>query len=266
MQSAKDSDETTPGHHHGPHRPGYGRYAWRAAAVALAPVLLVQGLRVRRVTPRLPEPPGPRAGIAGHGPALRLLIAGDSAAAGVGAPSQEAGLSGAVVRELAGDFSVSWRVEASNGVRTGDVFRRLAAIEPTRFDVVLLSLGVNDVTGGTRSADWVAQQRRLVDLLRDRFGARHVLLTCLPPMHAFPALPQPLRWVLGERARQFTALLHSRIAVVPGCEVVTPRLPMDPAYMATDGFHPGPPAYAEWGREAAAIIRRRLAEEVSPPR
>jgi lysophospholipase L1-like esterase len=261
MQLAKDSDETTPGHHHGPRRPGYGRYAWQAAAVALSPVLLVQGLRVRRVTPRLPEPPGPRAGIAGHGPPLRLLIAGDSAAAGVGAPSQEAGLSGAVVRELASEFSVSWRVEACNGLRTGGVLRRLAAIEPSPFDVVLLSLGVNDVTGGTRSAAWVVRQCQLVDLLHDRFGARHVLLTCLPPMHAFPALPQPLRWVLGERARQFTALLHARIAVAPGCEVVTPQLPMNPAYMAADGFHPGPPAYAEWGREAAAIIRRRLAEE-----
>lgn len=234
--------------------------------MALAPLLLIQGLRVRRVTPRLPEPPGPRAGTAGHGPELRLLIAGDSAAAGVGAPSQEAGLSGAVVRELASEFSVSWQVEACNGLRTGGVLRRLAAIEPTPFDVVLLSLGVNDVTGGTRAGDWIVQQRRLVDLLRDRFGVRHVLFTCLPPMHAFPALPQPLRWVLGERARQFTALLHSSIAVAPGCEVVTPRLPLDPAYMASDGFHPGPPAYAEWGREAAAIIRRRLAEEAMPPR
>ncbi len=51
---------------------------------ALAPLLLWQGRHVRRVTPRLPEAAGPRAGTTGHGPPLRLLVLGDSAAAGVG--------------------------------------------------------------------------------------------------------------------------------------------------------------------------------------
>ena len=51
----------------------------------LGPALWVQGKYVRRVTPRLPEPPGPRSGHCGQGPQLRLLIAGDSAAARVGA-------------------------------------------------------------------------------------------------------------------------------------------------------------------------------------
>ncbi len=232
---------------------------YRLAAVALAPVLLLQGLRVRLVTPRLPEPPGPRAGSAGQGPALRLLIAGDSAAAGVGAPGQEEGLSGAMVRELGRDFSVSWTVHARTGLKAADVIARLEAVDREPFDVALLSVGVNDVIGGTRSAAFVVRQRQLVAMLKARFGVRHVLLTSLPPMHAFPALPQPLRWYLGARARQFTRLLERVAALDAQCEVVMPRLPLDRVYMASDGFHPGPLAYAEWGREAAAIIRRRVA-------
>jgi lysophospholipase L1-like esterase len=232
--------------------------AWRLAAVSLAPLLLAQGLVVRRVTPRLPEPPGPRSGTAGQGPTLRVLIAGDSAAAGVGASTQQEGLAGCVVRELASYFSVAWTIDARNGRRTGGQIARLEAREPEPFDVALLSLGVNDVTGGTRSAVFVRQQHGLVELLKSRFGVRHVLLTCLPPMHAFPALPQPLRWTLGARARHFTRLLGLVAAADATCEVVTPRLPLDPACMASDGFHPGPPAYAEWGREAAQIIRRRI--------
>ncbi|MFU8897179.1 MAG: SGNH/GDSL hydrolase family protein [Gammaproteobacteria bacterium] len=239
------------------HRRRWRDQGWRLAALSLAPIILVQGLNVRRVTPRLPEANGQRWGTAGQGPRLRLLIAGDSAAAGVGATSQDEALAGAVVRDLGKSFSVHWVLDARNGRKTVDVLARMESMEAGPFDVALLSLGVNDVTGGTRSAVWVAQQRSLVKLLKRRFGVQHVLLTCLPPMHAFPALPQPLRWILGARARQFTALLRDLAATDPDCEVVTPDLPLDPAYMAADGFHPGPPAYAEWGREAAATIRRR---------
>ena len=60
---------------------------WRLAAgvFALAPLLVAQALRTRRVTPRLPEAAGERSGTQGEGPRLRLLVLGDSAAAGVGA-------------------------------------------------------------------------------------------------------------------------------------------------------------------------------------
>ena len=231
---------------------------YRYAAMAMAPVLLAQGLRVRRTAMRLPEPPGPRSGAAGDGPPLRLLVAGDSAAAAVGAPSQAEGLSGAIVGALREHFRVSWEVRAKTGLRTAQVLRRLESGPAAPFDVAVISLGVNDVTGGTRSADFVAQQRRLATLLQTRYEARLVVLTGLPPMHAFPALPQPLRWVLGERARAFTRLLESVTETAPGCVVLTPRLPLDVKYIAADGYHPGPLAYAEWGREVAELVYRQF--------
>ncbi|MFX6190184.1 hypothetical protein ABTF51_19795, partial [Acinetobacter baumannii] len=54
------------------------RYSW--LLLTLAPVLLAQGMHVRRRIPRLPEAAGARAGAVGEGRPLRLLIAGDSAA------------------------------------------------------------------------------------------------------------------------------------------------------------------------------------------
>lgn len=227
--------------------------------MALAPVLVAQGLRVRRTALRLPEPPGPRSGTAGAGEPLRLLVTGDSAAAGVGAPSQAEGLSGAIVGALQDRYQVSWEVRARTGLRTLQVLRRLEAEAPAPFDVAVTSLGVNDVTGGTRSAAFVAQQRALVTLLQERYGVRLLVLTGLPPMHAFPALPQPLRWVLGQRALGFTRLLEAVAAERRGCVVLTPRLPLEMKYIAVDGYHPGPLAYAEWGREVAALVRREFA-------
>lgn len=226
------------------------------ATTVLGPILLPQGLHVRRVTPRLPEPPGPRAGRAGEGAPLRLLVAGDSAAAGVGAASQDEALAGRLVAELSARRALEWRLEARTGYTTADALDHLATLPADRFDVVVLSLGVNDVTRGTGRARWLARQAALADLLRARFAPRALLFTALPPMHLFPALPQPLRWYLGARARDFNAVLAEWIPRQPGCHLVTPDFRQDLADIASDGFHPGPAAYTAWATRVACDIDR----------
>jgi hypothetical protein len=101
-----------------------------------------------------------------------------------------------------------------------DRLRREAA---ERFDVVVTSLGVNDVTGSRSLATWRRQQEQLVELLAARFGARLILLSGLPPMHRFPALPQPLRWYLGSRARDFDRVLAEVAARRPRLRIPCPR-------------------------------------------
>ncbi len=226
------------------------------ATAALGPLLLLQGLHVRRVTPRLPEPLGPRSGRAGEGAPLRLLVAGDSAAAGVGANSQDEALAGRLVAELSGRRSLEWRLEARTGYKTADARAHLAALPEDRFDVVVLSLGVNDVTGGTGRTRWLARLAALTDLVQTRFAPRALLFTALPPMHLFPALPQPLRWYLGARARDFNAALAEWIPRQPGCHLVDPDFEPDLAHIASDGFHPGPGAYAAWATRVANDIDR----------
>jgi lysophospholipase L1-like esterase len=227
----------------------------QVATVALGPVLLAQGWHVRRVTPRLPEAAGPREGIGGSGPRLRLLIAGDSAAAGVGVSSQSEALAGRLMSDLADRFCVNWKLVAHTGLSTQEVIALLESEPAQAFDVAVTSTGVNDITGGTPRRRWLALQSRLVDLLRQRFGVRHVMVSGLPPMHAFPALPQPLRWFLGTRARDFNRALQDWVARQAHCEFVAPDYPVQPEYMAADGFHPGAPAYALWAQHVADLIR-----------
>lgn len=224
------------------------------ATAALGPLLLLQGRHVRRVTPRLPEPPGPRSGRVGEGAPLRLLVAGDSAAAGVGAASQDEALAGRLVAELSARRALDWRLEARTGYTTADALSHLAALPEDRFDVVVLSLGVNDVTRGLGRARWLARQTALAALLQERFAPRALLFTALPPMHLFPALPQPLRWYLGARARDFNAALADWIPDQPGCHLVTPDFQPDSAHIASDGFHPGPAAYTAWATQVAQDI------------
>lgn len=228
----------------------------RAAAIGLAPVFIAQGLYVRCVTPRLPEPSGARSGVMGSGPPLGLLILGDSAAAGVGVATQAEALSGRLAAVLGESFRVCWKLTARTGMRAKDVAAELEAAAPEKFDAVVTSIGVNDVTRGTDLASWIDRQGRMVELLQSKFQAKHIILSSVPPMHLFPALPRPLRWYLGERAKRFNRALEALARSCEACEFAAPDFPVEPATMAADGFHPGARAYALWAAHAGGIIRR----------
>ncbi|MRR16733.1 MAG: SGNH/GDSL hydrolase family protein [Deltaproteobacteria bacterium] len=235
------------------------RLGFKVATIGLVPLIIAQGLYVRRITPRLPEPKGSRSGLDGSGPSIRLLILGDSAAAGVGVSTQKEALSGQLISALGSDFRVSWTLIAQTGHTAETVAAMLETAPTEAFDVVVTSIGVNDVTHGTMARQWIIRQRRIIDLLQSKFHARHIFLSSLPPMHLFPALPSPLRWYLGMRAKRFNELLMEIAADCHRCALVATHFPLEDAYMAVDGFHPGPLAYRVWADQIAANIRSRLA-------
>jgi lysophospholipase L1-like esterase len=185
---------------------------------------------------------------------LRLLIAGDSAAAGVGVDHQAQALSGQLQALLAPRFDLHWELIARTGHTTADLLGRLQAEPPKPFDVVVLSLGVNDVTGLVPLQRWVRQQRALVTLLKERFGAQQVLVGAVPPMGEMLAMPQPLRAVMGQRASLFNAALAQALRDQHHCQIL--RLPpsRQPGALARDVFHPGEATYRAWAADVARKI------------
>ena len=109
----------------------------------------------------MPEPAGPRVGVTGQGPPLRLLIAGDSAAAGVGASSQDEALCGQLVQRLSQHFTLHWQLQAVTGLTSPGLEQMLLTLPEQPFDVVVLSIGVNDVTNLIAPNLWVKWQERL---------------------------------------------------------------------------------------------------------
>lgn len=224
------------------------------ATAVLSPVLLAQALGVRKRALRLPEATGPRTGIQGNGPPLRLLIVGDSSAAGVGAATQDAALAGQIANSLAPHRSITWHLIASSGATTPTTLARLRKETLAPCDIAIVILGVNDVTRGGPQAIWLRTHASLRDLIRTQTGARRLYISQVPPLGAFPLLPHPLRWLLGRRAHRFDAALLQALSQTPDCTHVPLPDMLEARDMAEDGFHPGPAIYAAWAKEMARRI------------
>ncbi len=229
----------------------------RWACLCLAPILVVQGVWVRQRAPKLPEAEGRRSGGGGLGRPLRLLIVGDSSAAGVGAPHQDQALSGGLYALLKGHFRLYWKLIAQTGWPTSALRRALQAAPREAYDVALTATGLNDITSGRSLPVCLQEQVALVELLRRRFTVAHILLSGLPPVHRFPALPEPLRRCIGARARQLDRAIHAWSKGQADCDHVALNFPLGPESMACDGFHPGPGVYAMWAAAATARIMAR---------
>ncbi|VWC36186.1 lipase [Burkholderia seminalis] len=188
-----------------------------------------------------------------------MLVVGDSAAAGVGVATQRDALAGQLAHALAATHRVSWKLLARTGLTTRELVEWLAAEPAEPFDVAVTSLGVNDVTGGVAPARWLAQQAELVRLLAARFRVGHAILSAVPPMERFPALPQPLAWYLGLRAKRLNAALAGWAGTQQHCTFLRVDLPLERHLMAADGLHPGEAACAAWASQVATAVRQRAA-------
>lgn len=232
--------------------------------VLLAPILLLQGRHVRRTALELPEAQGPRSGRQGQGTPLRLLVLGDSAAAGVGVESQDEAITGCLLTALQARHEVQWRLVARTGHRLSHVLKALDEIEAEPWDLVVVSVGINNVLKGTSPERWREGLQALMERIDRRHRPQHVALCGIPRIQEFPLLPQPLAWVLGRRAhglnRVTQEVLASRMDAMAGApqaprwHYIDLALPLTPEHLAHDGFHPNALSCRLWGERVLQAL------------
>lgn len=220
----------------------------------LLPFLLPQALYVRRTAPRFEPAGGPAEGSTGHGRRVRLLAIGDSIIAGVGATELSGALVGRTAEALARSLScrVEWQALGVSGYKSTMVLDTLVPQLPDyAADFVIVSVGVNDITGLTSMTTWRRNMSLLLEKLRTHSPGAAIAVAGMPPMHAFPLLPQPLRATIGMRARSFDAVVSDVAAGRPGSVHVPLDFEPDPEEFAPDGYHPSEKSYVEYGRHMA---------------
>lgn len=200
-------------------------------------------------------------GTYGYGPGepVRLVVLGDSTAAGMGVTVREQTM-GAIIAN--GVAALSGRpVELTNVGVVGAESPQLAdqvvrALEQVPApDVAVISIGANDVTHRNDRTTAVRHLEMAVSRLRET-GAEVVVATC-PDLGAVEPLPQPLkllarRWSRDLAAAQTVAVVEAGGRAVSVGNLLGPSFSQEPRVMfSEDRFHPSPAGYA---RVAAALL------------
>lgn len=241
---------------------GYGLAALGVAAAAGMGLLRAQVAVARQVIGTADQGTGlddsGRYG-AGVGEPYRLLVLGDSTAAGVGAGSAGHTLAATVATGVA---ALTGRpVQLRNVARTGatspqliaQVERGLSLLPEAQ--VALIVIGGNDVTHRLDQAAAVRALAEAVARLRGA-GVEVVVGTC-PDLGTIRPIPQPLRtlvqhWSRALAAAQTVAVVEAGGRTVSLGDLVGPQFREQPAELfSADRFHPSAAGYA---RAAAAVL------------
>ncbi|NGO13588.1 SGNH/GDSL hydrolase family protein [Streptomyces sp. HC44] len=234
--------------------------------------MFAKGMRGRLI--RLPEAAGDDSGTTeGKVPELRLVMIGDSAAAGVGAASHQEAMAGQLAEALSGmtGRAVSWRVSAKAGATLSAVRRGMlpGLTDPSarwRPDLVVVVAGTNDALRLRRPRAFGRDAEALIRDIRLRLGEDvPVVFAGLPAIAGVVSLPRRIRGPLGlyigllDRQLRTTAARGSAVFHLPSGG--PPDVPGD--WLAPDRFHPSADGYRAWARVLASRLAT-LTETVLP--
>lgn len=247
-----------------------GAVAVAVAVVAVAGLLAIEvvvaggGTKLTEYDPHLADGVVGADGAAGAAP-LRVVWLGDSTAAGVGASSAEQAVSRQVARRLG--RPVELEVLAVSGARVADVLDQQLPALVGRPDLVLVSVGANDVTHLTASATFREQYGELLDRVP---AGVPVVAIGVPDMGSPTRLAQPLRTLSvlrGERLDDIVRDLAARrgAAYVNLARTTGAAFRSDPDTMlAGDRYHPSDAGYAVWADAITPVARWALERAAHP--
>jgi lysophospholipase L1-like esterase len=226
-------------------------------SIALLPVAWAQGRATRRRVPCLPPAKPPHHGlVSGIGEPIRLVAIGESPVAGIGLSHSDETVAAATARALARATGrpIVWRAHGLSGATVRDALERLLPhVAPEPADLLIVAFGVNDATAYRSPAGFADDLAALVTAARNRIGEAAVVIGGVASLRSFPALPWPLRNILGWRSVALQAAADRLTGRLPRLVVERFSLPLGPDLFAADGFHPNLKAHTLWGEEIAAL-------------
>ena len=199
------------------------------------------------------------------GQTLSYVVLGDSTGAGQGAP-YASGIAIGTSKALGEHRHLTMTNLSVSGARAGDVERdQLSAASRLRPDLVLLSVGANDVTHLTPIGRMKASFLRIVRGLRAANPAVVIVVTGSPDMGAPPRIPRLLRGLAARRTEAVNVMVQQlaseeRLTFAPIAAVTGPQFRRDRTLFAADRFHPNERGYATWIPVLNEAIARALGQ------
>jgi lysophospholipase L1-like esterase len=136
----------------------------------------------------------------------------------------------------------------------------VSAPQERRPDLVLISVGANDVTHLTPIRSVRRDLERIVGRLRAANPATKIVITGSPGMGSPPRIPRLLRGIASCQTARINKMMREVAATegltfAPIAEVTGPMFRADRSLFASDRFHPNARGYATW----VPVLNRALA-------
>ena len=236
-----------------------------AVGALLTALMVGQAVLARRSIPAVEGPP-PRPdgeyGLEHAGPAVRLVLLGDSAAAGFGADLARNTTGALLAAGLAEQLlrPVHLRCVAVVGAESRHLGPQVEAALEEHPDLAVIIIGGNDVTHRASVSEAVAH---LVGAVRSlRAGGADVIVGTCPDLGTIRPILPPLRWLATHWSRQMAAAQTIAVVEAGGRTVsfgdlLGPLFSADPERMfSPDRFHPSAEGYQA---AAAALLPTAVA-------
>jgi lysophospholipase L1-like esterase len=225
-----------------------------------APFLYLQSRFVRRKVGRLPDAGGASEGKFENGAeSVKLLVLGESTAAGVGARTHETALAGQFARLLGEKIgkSVEWQVVGKSGITVKETIHELVPkIPDEKFDYIMLALCGNEVLKLRSPRTFRRDMKKLLAILQEKNADATFFLTNAPAVRLSPVLPFSIKFILGHlsalhdaNAREFTAEMRRVFYFHQPTSV--------PEDFWADGIHPSEKGYAAWSKRMIEFFEEK---------
>ena len=198
-------------------------------------------------------------------PMVKLVMIGDSTAAGVGVSRTQDTIGAQVAMRLStSGYLVKLSGVAISGSRAGDLAPQVgrALVMTDRPDIAVIIIGGNDATHLTPLDDVGRDLEEAVRRLREG-GIGVVVATC-PEMGA-PNFARPLRDIVSWRGRGVAAKSERAATRAGGLTVdllheAGPVFRRDPQRLhSSDEFHPSAAGYRVWADAIVPVVKRAVA-------
>ncbi|MHC5795477.1 GAF domain-containing protein [Lacisediminihabitans sp. FW035] len=208
---------------------------------------------------RFPNPVGaPTVHGPGNSPA-RILLSGSGIAAGHGVLTHDLALAGQLARRLAAltNRGVDIDIVARAGMTAKECTTSLASLELSRFDAIVLAVGVIEALGLRPSRSWREDMSDLIgSVRRDSPAETQIFVVALPMFSPLSKFPRVFEHLVTHKARAFNAITVQICADLPHTTVV--EVDHADAHRAMDGT-----THERWASQIAPPISEKLRHTAS---
>jgi lysophospholipase L1-like esterase len=216
--------------------------------IPVFPILYILGKKLKNDIIKLPSR-SEYLKIETDGSKPKLLIIGESTAAGVGASSKETTFASQIFKHTGEKFAITNIGE--NGLKAENLqglYKKLEGEIGNSFSKAIILIGANDCFKLTSPWKFKRELEIFSLFLIKEKNVENITIPLIPPVHEFPLLPAIMRFFLGWHRNILTAELESLEKSVSQISFDNHKSKTSEVFYSEDGIHP-----SDYGYELIAL-------------